>query len=338
MKKTITVTITPKTIEPPKQTTNNMLMIEPVSFTFNRQTAENNYFQQRTGSGQANALAEFQNLAALLKKHGVNVITMKDKLLPHTPDAVFANNSVTFHDDGKALLYPMFAPNRRTEIDISMLHEIKPFGFTLREIYDMRPMADGHVFLEGGGSMVFDREARLAYACHSPRTDVNFFEKTCARLKYRPILFHAKQNVTWRRLPIHHTGLMMTLAEHFVIICLDAVDEKADKLMLLEHFERTQKHVITISEKQMQQFAGNARQVRGRDNQALLIMSTRAHDSLSNEQISQIESHCPIIHTDLTTIEDNGGGSVGAMLAEIFLPHRRVSRTFQCLVNNHEEK
>ncbi len=308
----------------PSQTSNHLLMIEPVAFGFNAQTAKNNYFQSKTSGAQPKALAEFHALVDMLRAHGVNVLVFKDNLLPHHPDAIFPNNAVTFHDNGKAFLYPLFAPNRRKEISHDMLHRVKAKGFVLKEIYDMCPVADSKQFLEGTGSMVFDRVNRIAYACHSPRTNEKWLKKTCKRLNYKPILFSAKQNVTWKRLPICHTNMMMTLGEDFVIICLDAIEKKEDKALLLGQFARTGKEIILITERQMCQFAANSLQVRTPrlEKKRALIMSTGAYESLDSEQIASIESHCPILHSDISTIEENGGGGVRSMMAEIFLPRR----------------
>ncbi|PID64126.1 MAG: amidinotransferase [Gammaproteobacteria bacterium] len=320
----------------PAQTTQYVLMIEPVAFGFNAETAESNYFQHQTTGAQQRALAEFQRLKNLLENHGVNVISYKDKLLPRTPDAIFPSHAVSFHDSAKAYVYPMFARNRRGEIDHRMLHDVKKKGFVLKEIYDMCAVADSQQYLEGTGSMVLDRVNAIAYACRSNRTNVTWFKKTCKRLGYQPVLFTAKQTMTWKRLPIYHTDMMMTVGETFVVICLDAIDSEKEKNYLLELFTRTGKEFIAISEKQMQQFAGNLLPVRtGRDAaDTALVMSSNAYNSLSAEQIERLSSHSPILHCDIATIEANGGASVGAMCAEIFLPRRQ--RTFTASIVKSE--
>ncbi len=314
---------------PPTQTTNTILMIEPVAFGFNAETAENNYFQQQTTSVQAKALAEFHAMVTLLRDRGVEVLTFKDRLLPHTPDAIFPSSCVSFHANGRAHLYPMFASNRRREIDHDILYAIRDKGFVLREIYDMRKLADSRQYLEGTGSMVFDRVNAVAYACRSPRTSEQWFRKTCKRLGYQPMLFTAKHSVTWKRLPIYHTAIMLSVGETFAVVCLDSIDKRKEKEALLDNFARTGKEFIAISEKQLQHFAGNMRQVRTGDNldETLLVMSTRAYNSLEAEQIARLESHCPIVHSDISTIEDNGGASVGSMMAEVFLPKRASPNT-----------
>ncbi len=327
MAKTVSIVLQRKP-RPPTQTTNTILMIEPVAFGFNAETAENNYFQQQTTSVQAKALAEFHALVGLLRDRGVEVITFKDRLLPHTPDAIFPSSCVSFHANGKAHLYPMFASNRRREIDHDILYAIRDKGFVLKEIYDMRKLVDSQQYLEGTGSMVFDRVNAVSYACRSPRTNEQWFRKTCKRLGCEPMLFTAKHSVTWKRLPIYHTNIMLSVGETFAVVCLDSIDDGKEKEALLDKFARTGKEFITISEKQLQQFAGNMRQVRIGDKQGdtLLVMSSRAYNSLDAEQIARLESHCPIVHTDISTIEDNGGGSVGSMMAEIFLPKRTTAK------------
>src|SRR5690606_30261533 len=102
-----------------KQYTNTILMIEPVDFRFNEETAVNNYFQNKSDETsetiQEKALSEFNTMVSKLREHGVNVITIKDTINPHTPDSIFPNNWISFHENATIALYPMFAKNRRKE-------------------------------------------------------------------------------------------------------------------------------------------------------------------------------------------------------------------------------
>ncbi|PIE42078.1 MAG: amidinotransferase [Gammaproteobacteria bacterium] len=318
MAQQITVTIRRKEA----QTTGHVLMIEPVAFAFNRQTSGSNYFQRETVSAQPKALKEFRTMVAKLRSNGVNVLVINDSLLPHTPDSIFPHHAVSFHAGGRAYLYPMCAANRRQEADRQLLNAVKKAGFVLKEIYDMRQLADGRHFLEGMGSMVLDRGNGIAYACRSERTNETWFRQMCKRFKYEAVVFNAYHTVGWKRLPIYHTSVMMTVAETFVVICLDAVSDDKQRQLLLDKFDKTNKTVIGISEKQLHQFAGNMRQVRTDKGEKRLVMSSGAYHSLTDQQIERIEAHCPIIHTDIATIEENGGSSVGCMMAEIFLPRR----------------
>ncbi|WP_312341940.1 citrulline utilization hydrolase CtlX [Chryseobacterium binzhouense] len=306
------------------QTTDTVLMIEPIAFGYNAETAENNYFQveQKEADIQSKALAEFKVFVEKLKNRGINVITIKDTLDPHTPDSIFPNNWVSFHRDGKVVLYPMFASNRRVERREDIIETIKQKGFEVSELDDWSlPETQGH-FLEGTGSMIFDHDNRIAYGSVSLRLDENLFREFCAKYGFKPVVFHSFQTVGNERLPIYHTNVMMCVADRFVVICLNCIDDEIERNMVAETIKNSGKEIIEISEKQMQQFAGNMLQVQNTDGKKFLIMSQTAYQSLEQNQIENIEKYCEIIYSDLNTIEVNGGGSARCMLAEIFLPKR----------------
>ncbi len=299
-------------------------MIEPIAFGYNAETAENNYFQveQKEADIQSKALAEFKVFVEKLKNRGINVITIKDTLDPHTPDSIFPNNWVSFHRDGKVVLYPMFASNRRVERREDIIETIKQKGFEVSELDDWSlPETQGH-FLEGTGSMIFDHDNRIAYGSVSLRLDENLFREFCAKYGFKPVVFHSFQTVGNERLPIYHTNVMMCVADRFVVICLNCIDDEIERNMVAETIKNSGKEIIEISEKQMQQFAGNMLQVQNTDGKKFLIMSQTAYQSLEQNQIENIEKYCEIIYSDLNTIEVNGGGSARCMLAEIFLPKR----------------
>lgn len=306
------------------QTTDTVLMIEPVAFGYNAQTAENNYFQVNSeGSGtQEKALAEFRNFVEKLQSKGINVITVKDTLEPHTPDSIFPNNWVSFGSDGKVFLYPMFAPNRRDERRPEILEEVKNHGFEISEVEDISHFEHQEIFLEGTGSMIFDHDHRIAYGSVSLRLDEELFRKFCHEIGYEPVVFHSFQNAGSERLPIYHTNVMMCVADRFVVICLDCIDDEMEREKVQEVIKSTEKEIIEITEEQLQNFAGNMLQVRNNDGQTFLVMSETAYNSLNEEQISNIEKFSEIIHSDLNTIEVNGGGSARCMLAEVFLPKK----------------
>lgn len=304
------------------QTTDTVLMIEPVAFGFNSETAENNYFQvnSENSSTQEKALEEFNNFADKLRDKGINVITIKDTLEPHSPDSIFPNNWVSFHEDGSVALYPMFAPNRRVERRSDILDAVKNEGFSISEIDDRSGSENENKFLEGTGSMIFDHDYKIAYGSVSLRLDEELFRDFCAKYDYTPVVFHSFQNVGNERFPIYHTNVMMCVAEQFVVICLDCIDDEMEREKVQEVIKTTNKEVIEISEDQMQQFAGNMLQVQNTEGTQFLVMSETAYKSLKPEQIEKIESYCEIIYSDLNTIETNGGGSARCMLAEVFLP------------------
>ena len=306
------------------QTTDTVLMIEPIAFGYNAQTAENNYFQveQKDSDIQQKALSEFNNFVEKLRSKGINVITVKDTLEPHSPDSIFPNNWVSFHKDGKVVLYPMFAPNRRVERREDILETIKNKGFEIAEVDDFSHFENDDKFLEGTGSMIFDHDHKIAYGSVSLRLDEELFRKFCAKFGFTPVVFHSFQNVGDQRLPIYHTNVMMCVADQFVVICLDCIDDEMEREKVQEVIKVSEKELIEISEDQMQQFAGNMLQVRNAEGKTFLVMSETAYKSLTAEQISKIEKYSEIIYSDLHTIEVNGGGSARCMLAEVFLPKK----------------
>ena len=306
------------------QTASTVLMVEPIAFGYNAQTAENNYFQveQKDADIQTKALEEFNNFADKLKSKGINVISVKDTLEPHSPDSIFPNNWVSFHNDGKVVLYPMFAPNRRVERRTDILETLKVKGFEITEIEDLSHFENQQKFLEGTGSMIFDHDHKIAYGSVSLRLDEELFRQFCTKFGFRPVVFHSYQNAGDQRLPIYHTNVMMCVADKFVVICLDCIDDEMEREKVQEVIKSTQKEIIEISEDQMQQFAGNMLQVQNEAGEKFLVMSESAYRSLTAQQISAIEKYCEIIYSDLNTIETNGGGSARCMLAEVFLPKK----------------
>ncbi len=304
------------------QTADTVLMIEPVAFGYNAQTAENNYFQveQKEENIQERALEEFNNFVAKLRSKGIQVITVKDTVEPHTPDSIFPNNWVSFDPNGTAVTYPMFAPNRRVERRDDVLEAVRQAGFTLSKIDDRSGSEAEEKFLEGTGSMIFDHANKIAYGSVSLRLDEELFRKFCADYGYQAVVFHSYQHVGDQRLPIYHTNVMMCIADKFAVICLDCIDDELERQKVQEMIKSSGKEVIEISEAQMQQFAGNMLQVQNAEGEKFLVMSETAYKSLTQDQISRIEKYCEILHADLHTIETNGGGSARCMLAEVFLP------------------
>lgn len=306
------------------QTTDTVLMIEPIAFGYNAETAKNNYFQvEQTGSDiQSKALAEFNTFVGKLREKGINVITIKDTLDPHTPDSIFPNNWVSFHKDGKVVLYPMFASNRRVERREDIIESIQEQGFEVVEVDDWSfSETQGH-FLEGTGSMIFDHDNKIAYGSVSLRLDEKLFREFCTKYGFAPVVFHSFQTVGTERLPIYHTNVMMCVADRFVVICLDCIDDELEREKVVETIKGSGKEIIEISEEQMQQFAGNMLQVQNKEGEKFLVMSQTAYQSLSSQQVAAIEKYCEIIYSDLNTIEVNGGGSARCMLAEVFLPKK----------------
>jgi hypothetical protein len=301
--------------------TSNILMIRPAAFGYNTETAANNTFQQAGVNENVNEKAqqEFDNFVRLLQQNNINVTVLEDCPEPYTPDSIFPNNWVTFHDDGTITLYPMFAPNRRREREKNVIEKLKK-NFFVNNIFDLTFYEKEGKFLEGTGSMILDREHKIAYACFSPRTHPAVFYDFCKQRNYTPILFSAKDA---NGCEIYHTNVMMSLIEDCVVICLDSISSEQDKNILLTIFFQTNKKIIPINIEQMNCFAGNVLQVKNNAGEKFLIMSTQAYQSFTKEQIDILESDNKILHTPLYTIEQNGGGSARCMMAEIFLPERK---------------
>lgn len=304
-----------------EQITNTILMVRPVAFRMNEQTAVNNYFQKEVSDEDVNKMAveEFDNLVEKLRLVGVKVIVVDDKKEDDTPDSIFPNNWVSFHQNGQIALYPMFAKNRRKERRLEYFAKLEEAGFKIDEIVDYTAAEEDEVFLEGTGNLVLDRVNRKAYCALSPRADETLLIEFCEDFEYTPVIFNAYQTVKDERLPIYHTNVLMCVAEEFAVICLDTIDDSKERKNLVKHLKDDGKEIISISEKQMHQFAGNMLQVKGADKK-YLVMSDRAKSSLTKEQISKIENYCEILSSDLKVIEDAGGGSARCMMAEVFLP------------------
>lgn len=306
------------------QITNTVLMIRPVRFRKNEETAVNNYFQEDIGLQHAEinrkAQAEFDGLVQELSEAGVAVIVVNDNPEANTPDSIFPNNWISFHADGTVVLYPMFAQNRRRERREDILELLENKGFDIREVMDYTGAEEEGVFLEGTGSLLLDRENNIAYCALSDRAAEDLFIEFCEDFDMAPVLFTAWQSVNGHRLPIYHTNVMMCVAERFAVICLSCIDDKKERKLVVDQLRRSGKEIIEISEAQMHQFAGNMLQVLGRNGERLLVMSQAARNALTSNQIKTIEKTSRIISSPLDTIETCGGGSARCMLAEVFLP------------------
>jgi hypothetical protein len=307
------------------QTTNSIVMIRPVAFRMNEQTAVNNYYQKvldglLPATVNAKAQAEFDAYVEKLRAVGINVIVIDDTLEPDTPDSVFPNNWISFHENGDIALYPMFAENRRLERREDIFDILEEKGFQIKDIMDYTSAEEDGIFLEGTGSIILDRENEIAYCALSPRADEELFIEFCEDFEYNPVIFEAYQTVNGERKHIYHTNVMMCIAETFAVICADCIDDKAERKMVLQKLKESGKEIILITEEQVNNFAGNMLQVRGANDEKFLIMSDAAYNVLSKEQITKIDKHCKILHASLDIIEACGGGSARCMMAEVFLP------------------
>ena len=308
-----------------KQITNSIMMIKPVGFRYNKQTAVNNYYQKvldnlSAEQTQENALNEFNTFVEKLKNAGVNVIVVEDTKTQDTPDSIFPNNWVSFHSSGLVGLYPMYAENRRDERREDIFDTlVNEYGFEIEEIKDFTEFEEHDKFLEGTGSMVLDRENKICYAAISIRTDEIAVMQFCEEFGYRPVCFTANQDIEGERMAIYHTNVMMCVADKFAVICLNTIDDVLERENIVENLKESGKEIIEITEEQNHRFAGNMLQLMG--DKPYLVMSNSAYESLTESQIKAIKKHCPIIYSSLDTIEACGGGSARCMMAEVFLPY-----------------
>lgn len=309
-----------------KQITNTVLMVRPVRFRMNEQTVVNNYFQEemdlKNDEINRQAQQEFDVLVEKLRTVGVKVIVVDDIYEQNTPDSVFPNNWITFHQNGDVAIYPMFAENRRRERREDILDKVEAEGFDIENVYDYTDAEKENIFLEGTGAMVLDRVNRKAYCALSPRADEELFIEFCEDFEYTPVIFKAYQQVNNEQLPIYHTNVMMALGVDFAVVCLDTITDKSERKNLLHHLKEDKKEVINITPEQMCQYAGNMLQVQGK-NSTYLVMSDAAYNALTPQQIQTIEKHTQILHSNLETIETCGGGSARCMMAEVFNPSNK---------------
>ncbi len=309
------------------QTTNSILMIRPVAFRMNEQTAVNNYYQKvldglLPATVNAKAQQEFDVFVEKLRAVGVDVTVVDDIENADTPDSIFPNNWISFHENGDVVLYPMFAENRRLERREDILDILEEKGFVINNIMDYTSAEEDGFFLEGTGSLLLDRENGKAYCALSPRADEELFIEFCEDFEFTPVIFEAFQTVNKERKLIYHTNVMMCLGDTFAVICADSIDDKKERKMVLESLKGDEKEIILITEEQVNNFAGNMLEVKGADDRRYLVMSASAHQSLNKKQIAQLEEHVTILSSNLDTIEACGGGSARCMMAEIFLPRQ----------------
>jgi len=300
-------------------------MIRPVAFRMNEQTAVNNYYQKvldnlLPATVNAKAQQEFDAFVEKLQAAGVDVTVVDDTLDPDTPDSIFPNNWISFHENGDVVLYPMFAENRRAERREDILDILEEKGFQIENIVDYTSAEEDGFFLEGTGSLLLDRANGIAYCALSPRADEELFIEFCEDFDMAPVIFSAYQTINNERKLIYHTNVMMCLGSTFAVICADCIDDKQERKMVVDQLKKSGKEVILISEAQVNNFAGNMLELVGANQQKLLVMSAAAHSSLTTDQIKKLEKHASIVSSSLDTIEACGGGSARCMMAEIFLP------------------
>ncbi|MDA7810324.1 arginine deiminase-related protein [Flavobacteriaceae bacterium] len=300
----------------------SVLMIRPSSFRRNAQTAINNYFQNHELNLKndlilKNAILEFDTLVFKIKECGINVLVFQDDLKLDTPDSIYPNNWITFHSDKRIVTYPMYAKNRRLERNEEVLDFLEKNNIQINELIDYSSAEENEIFLEGTGSMVLDRLNKKAYCSISDRTNENLVYEFCNDFEYMPIIFNSFHDHKGKRKLIYHTNVMMCIANDYCVICLDAIDNKEEMKKVIESLKDDHKEIITISEYQLEQFAGNMIELR-KDKNSFLFMSKSAYNSLDNSQLKKLNIYSELVHSSVNTIEKCGGGSVRCMIAEIF--------------------
>lgn len=305
-----------------KNATNTVLMIRPVAFALNEQTAVDNFYQKKGISeqnAQELALEEFDGFVRNLRTKGVLVEVLDDTLVPLTPDSIFPNNWISMHEDGRIVLYPMKAENRRLERRSDIFEELERRGYEVSKTIDYTASENEERYLEGTGSMVLDHDSKIAYLARSQRADEGLFRAFCVEFKYTPVVFTAYQETPEGLGQIYHTNVMMCVTDAYVLVCLDTIHDSYERAAVASAIVKSGKQILEISVAQKSDFAGNMLLVKGTDDQLLLVMSSSAYRALTLEQIDFISQYHTILHSDLHTIETLGGGSARCMLAEIYL-------------------
>jgi len=308
-----------------KQSTNSILMIRPNNFGYNEETALDNHYQNQGSlemDSNENAQKEFDNMVFNLRQNGISVYVFQDDDINYTPDSIFPNNWISFHENGDIGLYPMYAENRRLERRPEVIKFLEDEGFNIDNIVDYSSAESENKFLEGTGSMILDRENRIAYCSISKRSNEELFIEFCEDFEFTPVLFNSYQSVGDKRLPIYHTNVMMCVATNYVVICLDSIDDKKQRKNVANFINESGKKLIEISENQVESFAGNMLELLNDKGDSILVMSKSAENSLSEIQKNSIKKYSKIISSNINTIEVCGGGSARCMMAEIFLPKK----------------
>lgn len=299
-----------------------VLMIRPVRFESNPQTAASNRFQGQTAATadeqHVAALREFDDLVVALRDNGIEVVVVADTPEPHTPDSIFPNNWVSFHADGRVVLYPMEADNRRTERRMDIIESLdSKLGYQVREIIDLSHHEETGHYLEGTGSMVLDRANRIAYACLSSHTQLEVLGEFAQRMDYDVVAFDA---VDKDGVPIYHTNVLMNIGEKLAVICDVAIAREDQREAVVQRLRETDHEIVSLSYDQLDAFAGNMLEMRTSGGVRIIAMSKQAYESLNGDQLQQLRANGGVVAAEIENIEKSAGGSVRCMLAELHLP------------------
>lgn len=302
------------------QLTNTVVMVSPLHFGFNPQTAATNPFQHKLSDSenhiQQKALKEFRNMVNALKNNGINVLILPSRKNIITPDSIFPNNWFSYHQNGKLIIYPMLAPNRRAERQMSKLKQLlNSAGISVPEVIDLSSDEKNRHFLEGTGSLVLDREHKVTFAMESPRTTKAEFDKWCSMMGYEGIFFRAYDAKSF---PIYHTNVTMNIGREFAVVCLESIKNDAERELVENKLKEIGKEIISITVDQMYKFCGNVLQLLTESGESKIVMSETAFNGFTTNQKGILGKYGEIVAVEVPTIEVVGGGSARCMLAEVF--------------------
>ena len=296
----------------------HILMVYPKNFRSNELTLEDNTFQMNASNLSSNevkdkAVEEFELLHNKIQSQGVKVTIFKDNRDLDTPDAVFPNNWISFHKDNKAIIYPMFAKNRRLERTELAIECLNNHGKNISIGYDYSNFESNKMFLEGTGSLVLDRLNKIAYCSLSQRSNEELVNRFCIDMGYNSVFFKSYHLDK----PIYHTNVVLSICNKFSIVCLESIIDKKERQSVIDSLISTGLEIIDISISQMSSFGANCIQLNGKSG-PILVMSSRAFNSFEDNQLDIIQKNTQIIHSSLENIENNSGGSARCMIAEVF--------------------
>jgi hypothetical protein len=303
------------------QSTDSVLMIRPSRFYPNPETAIDNSFQSRA-SFDMDALAvaarsEFDLAVQILRGAGVLVHVFEDTAEPEKPDAVFPNNWISTHDDGRVALFPMYSELRRRERRHDIIEELRK-SYKVTEVIDYSSFEKQGCCLEGTGSLVLDHTNRIAYVSLSTRSNPKVIQRFADDFDYEAVTF---TSVGLNGQPIYHTNVMMCVGSEFAMVGLAMIPNKPEQKQIRARLEASRKEIVELSPEQVANFAGNAIELRDSTGAKLLVLSTRAVRTLDQEQRTVLTRHARLVPLELPTIE-LGGGSARCMIATIHLPPR----------------
>lgn len=286
-------------------------MISPGHFGFNKQTANTNSFQHEISDSetevQNKALHEFNEMVDKLKKVNINVLVLSSRKDVVTPDSIFPNNWFSHHQKEKLIVYPMLTENRRAERQVTELKQLlKTSSISVKEVVDLTEDEKDGMILEGTGSLVLDRQHKVAFAMESPRTTHQEFNKWCQIMDYEGVFFHAYDA---KNFPIYHTNVTMNIGEKFAIVCLESIRDKVERHYLENKLKKLGKEIISITVDQMSQFCGNVLQLLSNDGESIITMSETAFSGFTETQHKILQKYGKIITVRVPTIEMVGGGS-----------------------------